>query len=252
MPLSREEWHQRFLIQAQWSKALRFYIYDQIVKNGPLSVLDAGCGTGSLLPELETISPGLIFGLDKDFGHLGMAAQNSPPSSLTAGDVHNLPYMTSSIDIVVCHYFLMWVGSPEHAISEMHRVTRPGGSIIAFAEPDYGGRIDHPPEFIRIRDYQISSLLNAGADPRMGRKLKSLFASENFSDIEYGILQGSWQGGISQEEFESEWRILNEDLAGFLTKLELDALKKHDQKARKKGTRLVYVPTFYASGKVVK
>jgi hypothetical protein len=134
----------------------------------------------------------------------------------------------------------------------MLRVTKPGGKLIAFAEPDYGGRIDYPPEFIRIRDYQISSLLDAGADPRMGRKLKGLFATGGLSDLEYGVFQGSWQGDISENEFESEWKILKEDLASVLKKAELQALKEHDQRTRNQGTRLVYVPTFYAWGKVVK
>jgi hypothetical protein len=144
------------------------------------------------------------------------------------------------------------VGNPEHALSEIHRITRPGGIVAAFAEPDYGGRIDYPTEFIRIRDYQISSLLNAGADPRLGRKLKSLFTAGRFSDLQYGVYQGSWQGEVTDQEFESEWKILKEDLSDFLNRSELLALKKHDQHTREQGSRMVYIPTFYAWGKVLK
>jgi len=252
MPLSREDWHQRFLIQAQWTEALRLYFYDLIKKDNLLSVLDVGCGTGALLPEMDALSPAQIFGLDIDLDHLRMAQQVFPECSLIGSDVHYLPFKTSSFDLVTCHYFLMWVGNPEHALSELHRITKPGGSVVAFAEPDYGGRIDYPPEFIRIRDYQISSLLNAGADPRLGRKLKSLFTAGGFSDLEYGVYQGSWQGDISTQEFESEWKILSDDLAGILNKSELQALKKHDLGTRKQGSRVVYVPTFYAWGKVEK
>jgi len=252
MPLSREEWHQRFLIQAQWTKSLRLHFYDLIKKDKLLSVLDVGCGTGALFPEMGSVSPSQIYGLDINIDHLRKASQVCQECGLIGGNVHHLPFMTDSFDLVTCHYFLMWTGNPEHALSEMHRITKPGGSVVAFAEPDYGGRIDYPPEFIRIRDYQISSLLNAGADPRMGRKLKSLFAPEGFSDLEYGVYQGGWQGDVSDEEFESEWKVLKDDLAGVLNKAELQALKKHDLGARMQGTRLVYVPTFYAWGKVVK
>jgi ubiquinone/menaquinone biosynthesis C-methylase UbiE len=252
MPLSREEWHQRYLLQAQWSEALRFYIYDQINKSQPQNVLDVGCGTGALLAELDTFSPGHVIGLDINMDHLELSAQTCPECSLVGSDVHQLPFESNSFETVICHYFLMWVGNHENAFSEMHRITKPGGKIIAFAEPDYGGRIDYPPEFIRIRDYQISSLLNAGADPRMGRKLKSLFAGVGIRNLEYGVFQGSWQGNISEDEFESEWTILKEDLAGFLNKAELIALKEHDRRTRNQGTRISYVPTFYAWGEVVK
>ena len=252
MPLSREDWHQRFLIQAQWTEALRLYFYDLIKKDNLLSVLDVGCGTGAILPEMDALSPAQIFGLDIDLEHLRMAQQVFPECGLIGSDVHYLPFKTNSFDLVTCHYFLMWVGNPERALSELHRITKPGGSVVAFAEPDYGGRIDYPPQFIRIKDYQISSLLNAGADPRMGRKLKVLFSSGGFTDLEYGVYQGSWQGDISEQEFESEWKILADDLAGILNKSELQALKKHDLGTRRQGSRVVYVPTFYAWGKVEK
>lgn len=252
MPLNREEWHQRFLIQAQWTEALRLYFFDLIKKDDLRSVLDVGCGTGALLPDLEALSPAQIFGLDINLDHLKMAREVSPECSLIGSDVHHLPFSDSSFDLVICHYFLMWVGSPAHALSELHRITRHGGSVVAFAEPDYGGRIDYPPEFIRIGEYQISSLLDSGADPRMGRKLRGLFSAGGFSEIEYGVYQGAWQGEITDQEIESEWNVLKDDLSSVLNKSELNALKKHDLATRKKGSRLVYVPTFYAWGRVEK
>lgn len=252
MPLSKEDWHQRFRIQAQWTEALRLYFYDLIKKDNLLSVLDVGCGTGALLPEMNSLSPAEIYGLDIDLDHLIMAQQICPEVGLIGSDVHQLPFEQNSFDLVTCHYFLMWVGNPAHALSELFRITKPGGCVVAFAEPDYGGRIDYPPEFIRIRDLQISSLLEAGADPRIGRKLKSLFTATGFEELEYGVYQGAWQGEISDEEFESEWKVLKDDLAGVLNIAEIQALKKHDLRAREQGSRLVYVPTFYAWGKVLK
>jgi SAM-dependent methyltransferase len=252
MPLSREDWHQRFLVQAQWTETLRLYFFNQIKKDLPQSVLDVGCGTGALLSEMVSQLSARVYGLDININHLDLARQVCQECGLIGSDVHNLPFQSNSFDLVTCHYFLMWVGNPEHALTEMHRVTKPGGTVVAFAEPDYGGRIDYPPEFIRIRDYQISSLLNAGADPRMGRKLKAMFATSGFSDLEFGVYQGFWQGETSDQEIVSEWRVLKDDLATVLNKAELQALKKHDLRTRKLGTRLVYVPTFYTWGKVVK
>lgn len=252
MPLSRDEWHRRFQIQAQWTEALRLYFFDLVKKDNLKAVLDVGCGTGALLPEMGLLSPAQIYGLDINIEHLKMALRVSPESGLICSDVHHLPFKANSFDLVTCHYFLMWVGNPQHAMSELHRIARPGGCVVAFAEPDYGGRIDYPPEFIRIKDYQISSLLAAGADPRMGRKLKSLFGTGGFSDLEYGVYQGFWKGDLSEQEFESEWSVLKDDLSGVLNKAEIQALKKHDIRTRQQGSRIDYVPTFYAWGKVVK
>ena len=134
----------------------------------------------------------------------------------------------------------------------MRRVTSDSGYVVAFAEPDYGGRIDYPPEYIRIRDYQITGLINAGADPRMGRSLRAIFSEGGFSDIICGVYEGSWQKDASLADLDSEWRVLEEDLSGILSREEIAVLKKHDMEARGKGSRLIYVPTFYCWGKVCK
>ncbi len=144
----------------------------------------------------------------------------------------------------------MWVENPAKALEEMIRITKPGGHIVAFAEPDYGGRIDFPPEFNDMKEYQISGLLKAGADPRMGRKLQSLFRESGLADIQTGVYEGKWEQKPSQEEIESEWQVLKEDLAGLLSPVELSELKTDEFAARENGSRLIYVPTFYSWGKV--
>lgn len=214
--------------------------------------MDIGCGTGVLLSNLQALSPAKVYGADINLGNLYMAKEKNPGTHLIGSDVFHLPFPDNSFDMVLCHYFLLWTGHPSAALKEMRRVTTNNGYVAAFAEPDYGGRIDYPPEFIRIRDYQITSLLNAGADPRMGRSLKAIFSTGGFSDIVCGVYEGSWNNIPSQSDLDSEWQVLEEDLSGILTSAEIAVLRKHEKKALEKGTRLIYVPTFYSWGKVNK
>jgi len=86
----------------------------------------------------------------------------------------------------------------------------------------------------------------------MGRTLKALFSSGGFSDIVCGVYEGLWQKDSSPANMDSEWRVLEEDLSGILSRKEIAVLKKHEMKALEKGTRLIYVPTFYCWGKVSK
>ena len=58
----------------------------------------------------------------------------------------------------------------------MVRVTHPGGFVLALAEPDYGGRIDYPTELSQIGDWQKNALKQQGANPLMGRELRSIFS----------------------------------------------------------------------------
>jgi len=250
MPLSIQDRQNRFLIQAQWTRALRLYFFDLLNIQQMGKILDMGCGTGALLPDLQSLSPADIFGSDILEEHLLVARQACPDCHFNSADVHHLPYPDNIYDLVLSHYFLMWVENPTKALEEMIRITKPGGHIVAFAEPDYGGRIDFPPEFNDMKDYQISGLLKAGADPRMGRKLQSLFLKSGLADIQTGVYEGKWEQKPSQEEVESEWQVLMEDLAGFLSPAELSALKIAELAAWENGSRLIYVPTFYSWGKV--
>ena len=252
MPLSLQDWHNRFLVQAQWTRALRAYFFELLKEQSQERILDIGCGTGVLLSDLQALSPAEIFGADINLDNLSLAQRGSPETHLTGSDVFQLPFPDSSFDLVLCHYFLLWTGHPAAAIKEMQRVTADNGYVVAFAEPDYGGRIDFPPEFIKLRDYQITGLINAGADPRMGRKLKAVYSAAGFLDIVCGVYEGSWQDSPSQTELSTEWQVLEEDLSGILSKKEIGILKKHEIKAIEEGTRLIHVPTFYCWGRVSK
>jgi ubiquinone/menaquinone biosynthesis C-methylase UbiE len=251
MALSREELHQRFLIQAQWTEGLRLYFFELIKDDSVHTILDIGCGTGALLPDLQALSPAMILGADINTYHLQLAKKICPDCDLSGADVHQLPFPDRVFDVVLCHYFLMWTENPTLALQEMHRVTKTGGKVVAFAEPDYGGRIDHPQEFSVIRDNQLRSLSNAGADPLFGRKLKSLLSTSGFSEIECGVYQGSFPSQQStRQEFETEWMVLANDLSDQMDPGEIEKLRLREQAAREAGTRLIYVPTFYAWGKV--
>jgi ubiquinone/menaquinone biosynthesis C-methylase UbiE len=252
MPLSPQDWHDRFQVQAQWTRALRLYFFDLLKTHPQKRILDIGCGTGVLLPDLQVLSQAEIYGADINLDHLNLAKETSSNSHLLGADVHQLPFQDQSFDMVLCHYFLMWISNPTAALNEMRRITSDAGYVIAFAEPDYGGRIDFPQEFTKIRDYQITSLLGAGADPRMGRSLKALFSNAGFSEITCGVYEGYWQEKPSGTEIESEWKVLENDLSGLLSRTEIAVLKDQDFLARENGTRLIYVPTFYCWGKVNK
>jgi ubiquinone/menaquinone biosynthesis C-methylase UbiE len=192
---------------------------------------------------------GGLYGLDLKRDFLLLANRHAPGAVLTQGDALHLPYAGSVFDGTLCHFFLLWVNDPRQALDEMRRVTRPGGWVLALAEPDYGGRIDYPAELAQLGELQEEALRRQGADTRLGRSLKALFQQAGLSEIETGILGGQWRGLPPEEERAQEWAVLEADLDGLLPPGELARLRRLDEAAWQAGERVLFVPTFYAAGR---
>jgi SAM-dependent methyltransferase len=248
--LSPQDWHARFSQQVRWTGSLQKYLFKRLGVTDTPSILEVGCGTGAFLTTLKTYTTATIYGLDKNSEFLSVASQVSPDSILTMGDAHDLPYRKNSFGITISHFLLLWVTDPIRVVKEMVRVTRPGGMVLALAEPDYGGRIDFPIELIELGRLQQSELQSDGANPLIGRELSMIFHRANLTDVESGVLGGQWNGKFDQRDWEIEWSILQNDLEGSIPTDEVNRLKAIDLQAWNNGDRILFVPTFYAWGRV--
>lgn len=249
MSLTPSQWNERFLRQSFWTEPLRKYLLSRLTPRPSARILEIGCGTGVITASLHAYTQSMVFGLDLNPAFLRIAHANDPQTRFTGGNALQLPFPAQSFDAVVCHFFLLWVLQPELALAEMVRVTHPGGSVVAFAEPDYGGRIDYPPPLDELGRMQTSALREQGADPQMGRKLSGLFHAAGLADVETGLLGGEWRDAPPPEEHESEWSTLEADLSNQIPASRLTELRRQDEAAWAAGERVLYVPTFYAIGK---
>jgi len=242
------DWHKRFVQQATWTESLRHYLFERAGMGKASRVLEVGCGTGALLNDLATNAA--VHGLDLDPRCLVEAHWHAPQAFLTCGDGMTLPYGSGSFDIIFCHFLLLWVRDPLQALMEMKRVTRPGGSVLALAEPDYNARLDKPDALVTLGRLQTEALRQQGANPGLGGRLAQLFQKAGLPPIETGVLQADLKYAPSSTERLLEWTILENDLAGMLPAEELQRLKGLDRAAWESGERVLYVPTYFAWGRV--
>ena len=238
-------WHQRYAQQATWTRDLRAYLFEQAGLADAQGVLEVGCGTGAILHELVT--PASLHGLDINPSSLKECRVHAPKALLVEGNALSLPYPNESFDIVYCHFLLLWVRDPLQALLEMKRVTKPGGHVIAFAEPDYSQRIDRPDELIPLGRWQAESLKRQGADPGFGARLAESFFEAGIRINETGTIQGV-DRAPSPEEWEMEWAVIESDLAGTVPAADIQNMKRLDQQARARGVRVLHVPTYFAWG----
>ena len=241
------DWHKRYLQQAQWTRDLRAYLFKQTGLNETSRVLEAGCGTGAIISEVPN-HPSL-YGLDIDPEALAQCRMHAPSAFLTRGDARKLPYLNESFDIIYCHFLLLWVKDPLGALLEMKRVAKRGAHILAVAEPDYNRRIDQPRELIPLGQWQAESLRRQGADPGLGARLGDLCFGAGIELLEMGTIQGA-ESRPSPEDWETEWAVIEADLAGIIPPKEVQKMKRLDQQARARGERELHVPTYFAWGRV--
>ena len=251
MTLSISQLHQRYQQQARWTSDLRQHIYAKVRIEQAKNILDVGCGTGVLEYELNLLSPSRVFGVDIDIEAIQKARESAFNSSYIAGDCIHLPFQNGEFDITLCHFLLLWVKDALSAIQEMVRVTHPGGFVLALAEPDYGGRIDYPAELSQIGDWQKNALMRQGANPLMGRELRSIFSRVGLINTEVGVLGGQWENKNTDSEIESEWEVIQSDLSqNEEYQIHAEQLKKLDSTSRAEQRRILFVPTFYAFGMI--
>jgi len=109
--------------------------------------LDVGCGTGALSAAIFNLcSPKCVTGVDPSEGFLKLASQSlAGKVTLHVGTATAIPLAASSVDVVVSGLVLNFVPNVPGALTEMCRVTKPGGVLAAYVW-DYKNQM----ELIRI------------------------------------------------------------------------------------------------------
>jgi ubiquinone/menaquinone biosynthesis C-methylase UbiE len=240
-------WHARYTQQANWTRKLREYLFQKSGLQSAGRVLEVGCGTGAILSQIQTQS---LHGLDILPASLMEARVHAPTACLACGDALSLPYLDQSFDITYCHFLLLWVSDPQRALFEMKRATRPGGYVLALAEPDYSARVDQPADLAVLGRWQTEALQRQGANPSLGGSLAELYFQTGIEILETEAIENQGKDALTSAEWELEWAVLENDLTGFVPVEEIQRLKKLDQAAWASGERILHVPTYFAWGRV--
>lgn len=248
LQLDLERWHQRYVQQSIWTAAIRDYLFGKIALSASDALLEVGSGTAAVLSQLAFQRTQRLFGVDILLPPLRFAQKINKDFRLVQADGFHLPFPQDSFAVSYCHYLLLWVAHPNEILAEMRRVTRPGGCLIALAEPDHEARIDYPPPMDMLGKQQTLALRAQGADTAIGRKLSSLFHQAGLGKIETGIFSAAWSGAPNQSMDPTEWDMIRADLADQFTADQLSDLEENDREASASGERVLFIPTFYAAG----
>jgi SAM-dependent methyltransferase len=155
-----------------------------------LSLLDVGCGPGTITLDLASIvAPGRVIGLDASDEVVARARALGEETDATnvrfeVGDLFALKYDDATFDVVHAHQVLQHLVDPVAALVELRRVLRPGG-VLAARDSDYGAFAWAPGDPALDRWIQIYLGVTArnGHNARIGPALLGLAHSAGFSDV---------------------------------------------------------------------
>jgi ubiquinone/menaquinone biosynthesis C-methylase UbiE len=155
-----------------------------------MSVLDAGCGSGSMTRRIAAAESGAtVVGVDLREPYLDFARRKAESENLTNatfenGDVRALPFPDATFDIVWHKYLLQWVGDPQAAMTEFARVTKPDGLIVS-CNFDSFGMIHEPPD--PVIQPLAEHLFSQFADPFIGRRMARMSQEAGLVDIQVAM-----------------------------------------------------------------
>jgi SAM-dependent methyltransferase len=235
--------------QARDTRHLRLPLYERAGLAQAGWVLDVGCGSGAVTSDLAALCPGTIIAVDADAAMAKRSASRLDGPVLRA-DGGRLPFPDACFDVVVCNLVLLWARRPAQLVAEMARVVRPGGTVLASMEPDYGGKVHHPENPLVDMVFRGDGVARRGGDPHAGRQLRSHFVRAGLR-TEVGLanieVPTTEQDLVLFRRNRTYYRRMLAE-AGF-TPAAVDGWEADYLAALEAGTQLNFLPIFWALGR---
>ena len=157
-------------------------------------VLDVGCGPGTdTLPLAHLVgSTGEVVGVDTDADMIAQANLSAASAGVASWVTHQqadtmaLPFETASFDACRCERMLQHVMHPDQAVSEMVRVTKPDGWVVA-GEPDWGTHSISTSEVDIERRLARVHAERCIRNGYIGRQLYSMFTQQQLREISVSL-----------------------------------------------------------------
>lgn len=177
-----------------------------------LSLLDVGCGPGSITVDLaQRVAPARVLGIDVADAVLDTARSSVERSGLTnvairSGSVYALEIHDDAFDVVFAHQVLQHLTDPVAALREMRRVTKAGG-LVAVRDVDYATFVWHPshPALTRWLELYHQVTAQNGAQADAGRYLLSWCQQAELDEVTITTSSWSYADAPSRQFWGDGW-----------------------------------------------
>jgi len=243
----------RFMDEAQKPQAIQAskrLMLERVALAPGAAVLDVGCGPGTdVFDMVQLVGPtGRLVGLDASEVMVAEARRRAKefhgPITFEVGDVQALPFPDNTFDVCRAERLLEHLPDAERALTEMVRVTRPGGRIAVF-DFDWDTLIIDHPDKETTRTFVLShsdSIRNGW----IGRQLPRLFKEQHLKGLSIDPVQVFVHYALAELAFGSHLALLQTN--GTLDAGRAQRWWEYLQQADERGTLLISFTTLIVVG----
>lgn len=176
-----------------------------------MSVVDAGCGPGTISQELADIlgPTGSIQAFDLSSSRIATAQssyQGVTPAKFLEGRMEEPPIKRQSVDFVVCQFVLEFCENPAQVIQELSKLLVPGGTLLVVDADGIGINNWPMPEVVEAGIPSLLKVLEkTGFDAFVGRKLFHLMRSAGLKEVTVSAQPWLTPGEAGELEIQ-DWR----------------------------------------------
>lgn len=234
-----------------WDDEFTAFVKDTVQPRAGQRILDVGCGTGMAeiklsrlrLSQVQLVAIDLL--VDRVIEARMQAHSHNFRANFAAADACALPFGDATFDSAFCVAVLQHIGDVPQAVSELARVTRPGGRIVA-VEPDNAGRYFYSSSEAGRQAYEAAGRFFAtlgeargdATDPSVGPKLPALFSRAGIEPVAVHLFPvsraqlGAPSAAVWEERRKAVQKVLSPPPDEAIERLGRDYLKVIDRYAQ--------------------
>ena len=217
-----------------WSRKVGAQFIDWVRFPNSLDFLDVGCGNGAFSVQIDELcSPSSISGIDPSPAQIEFARSRkiNVSSSFEVGDSMALPYQNEKFHVSLMALVIFFVPDPKKGVTEMARVTKPGGILAAYAWDVISGGLPMEPMHKIMREMGIKYPLPPSPEASQKSEMKKLWKNIGMTEVE----TSTFHVERSFKSFEEYWAIssLGPSVIGALNELSSEVVDSIKSKLTK-------------------
>ncbi|MCJ1336696.1 hypothetical protein MMC09_001974 [Bachmanniomyces sp. S44760] len=177
-----------------------------------MKILDVGCGPGSITTGFcKYVPQGSVIGVDLSPEVINQARSLAAPKGIenltfeTGNVLEGLSHPAGSFDVIYCHQFLVHIADPVKALTEMKRVCKSSGGIVACREGDTPCRWYPRNEGLELWNEMLRRMVQAGGADTEGGGGRAMHAYARKAGFEAERVEKGASATVIATPEETEW-----------------------------------------------